>query len=511
MVSTVEYLQLNIEEDVLHGSANLGETLIRRMVFLSPSQSWSEAEERRRIFWTVFLMDRFCSISTGWKVSFTSNDVKRRLPCEGAIWQKGQEIQTPYFGISDSKDSATTPILNGKRPMDTDGQECIGGFAYNIEATESLALVANFFLHHAFIVSDAEKAQTWLMKFKELDLRLIQWVPIPRHIFVLIFVDLVYSRWKLYLPAKWREACVLNCDGVMDPNLTLAHITHNTAVILLHQGIAWPPAHWRLCPVRLPSSSSAETCLEAASEIATIGQQFLSFSPIFTNPQFSFCLFIAGRMLLAHARYNGVTIPPALNTIIASLLEISQRWSGQSETTEPRGDNLASSFAKRLIEAQSDNPATTSRPSLDIRQTAYSDESKEQPLPSTINSTPSDRDLVPLNGMNGSPTGHMSNSKTQDPFGLDSFSLAFPPLPLAFHQEFPMITNDNHIAFSGSSAGNRLASHVEMQSPNPRQLNMWPSPSASYENGVMSSQEDFSSVFNLVPSPGQRISRYGGA
>ncbi|KAJ6013227.1 hypothetical protein N7540_007818 [Penicillium herquei] len=491
MVSTVEYLQLNVEEDVLHGAASLGETLIRRMVFLSPSCSWTEAEERRRIFWTVFLMDRFCSISTGWKVSFTSNDVKRRLPCEGALWQKGLEIQTPYFGISDSKDSATTPILNGKRSIDTEGQDSIGGFAYNIEATESLALVANFFLHHAFVVSDAEKAQTWLMKFKELDLRLIQW--------------------KLYLPSNWREACVLNGDGVMDPNLTLAHITHNTAVILLHQGIAWPPAHWRMCPVRLPSSSSAETCLEAASEIATIGQQFLSFSPIFTNPQFSFCLFIAGRMLLAHARYNSVAIPLALDTIIASLLEISQRWSGQSETKEPRGDNLASSFAKRLIEAQIDDPVATSHPSLDLRQTAYSDESKEQQPSSTINSTHPDKEAFPISRVNEPPDLPVNKSKMQDPFGLDSFSLDFPPLPLAFHQAFPMVTNDAHISFSAPTAGNRIASHVDTQSPNHHQFNLWQSPSAAYENGIMGSHEDLSNVFNLAPSPGQRISRYGGA
>lgn len=174
MVGTIEHLQLNVEEDVLYGVTNLGETLIRRMIFLSPSSSWSEAEERRRIFWTVFLMDRFCSISTGWKVSLTKNDVKRRLPCEGALWQKGHEIQTPYFGISDSKDAASGSMLNGQRSTNSEDQDAIGGFAYNIEATESLALVANFFLHHAFIVSDAEKAQMWLMKFKELDLRLIQ-------------------------------------------------------------------------------------------------------------------------------------------------------------------------------------------------------------------------------------------------------------------------------------------------------------------------------------------------
>jgi hypothetical protein len=298
----------------------------------------------------------------------------------------------------------------------------------------------------------------------------------------------------------------------MDPNLTLAHITHNTAVILLHQGIAWPPAHWHLCPVRLPSASSAETCLEAASEIATIGQQFLSFSPIFTNPQFSFCLFIAGRMLLAHARYNKVPIPPALDTLIASLFEISQRWTGHSETTEPRGDNLASSFAKRLIEAQKNNPDTTSRSSLDIRQTAYSDESKEQPPPSTIHTSPPDKGLFPPRAVNGSPLNMgMDRSKVQERFGLDSFSLAFPPLPPAFRQDFPTCSNSDHLSLYTQTAENQIHSHMDIQSPHRQQYDMWQSPTAPYGNGIVGPQGDLSHVFNFAPSPGQRISRYGGA
>lgn len=121
-------------------------------------------------------MDRFCNVSTGWKISLTGADVKRRLPCEGSIWAKEKEARTPYFGISATKYTMSTnsPPVDGPGSIHSDEEELIGGFAYNIEATESLALVTNFFLHHAFTISDTVKARIWLMKFKELDLRLMQ-------------------------------------------------------------------------------------------------------------------------------------------------------------------------------------------------------------------------------------------------------------------------------------------------------------------------------------------------
>ncbi|KAJ5679910.1 hypothetical protein N7462_008154 [Penicillium macrosclerotiorum] len=492
MVGTVEKLQLGVEEDALYQGTKKGETLIRRMVFLNPSESWSETEERRRVFWTVFLMDRFCSVSTGWKISLTSGDVKRRLPCEGALWEKEQAVEAPYFGISDSRGNAwSSSALNEDRassnPQD---QDAIGGFAYNIEATESLALVTNFFLHHAFVVSDSQKVRMWLMKFKELDLRLIQW--------------------KLYLPLKWREASVLNSDGVMDPNLTLAHITHNTAVILLHQAIAYPPAHWQACAIKLPSSASAETCLEAASEIATIGHQFLTFSPIFTNPQFSFCLFIAGRMLLAHARYNAIPLTPVLDTLIASLLEISHRWTGKSETSNPWDENLAAIFAERLIEAQNNSDAAP-RPSLDIRQTAYSDESKEQPSQKpSFEASPPEGSLLYPEAADSIPPARAINKQTlQEPSNIDQFSLAFPPLPPAFQQDFPAMSRFDPISLFAQTSGNTVASTMAMD-PAHQKYNTWQGPSVNIEHGIGSPQDNPFQVFCLTPSPGQRISRYGG-
>lgn len=221
----------------------------------------------------------------------------------------------------------------------------------------------------------------------------------------------------------------------MDPNLTLAHITHSTAVILLHQGIAYPPQHWQICPVRLPSASSAETCLEEASEISSIGQQFLLSSPIFTNPQFSFCLFIAGRMLLAHARYNQVPIPAALDALIASLLEISQRWTGQNQPPNSQVENLAVSFAKRLIDARN-NSLANSRASLDIRQTAYSDESQEQVPPLTPETTPPSVDLLGPKGGELFFTEFLNGPPLHESYGNGSFNLDFPPLPPAFEQQF---------------------------------------------------------------------------
>ncbi|KAF7169696.1 hypothetical protein CNMCM5623_002360 [Aspergillus felis] len=509
MTRTVEQLQLSVEESQGDRGSEEGEYLIQRMVFLKPSNFWWQAEERRRVFWTVFLMDRFCSVSTGWNLSLTSADVKRRLPCEGALWEKEYEVRAPFFGISDkSTFSNSSPNLVDNEPAKGNPeQDAIGGFAYCIEATESLTLVINFFLQHALDLQNAQKAQLWLMKFKELDLRLVQW--------------------KLFLPPKWRTASVLNEDGVMDPNLTLAHMTHNTAVILLHQSIAYPPSHWKQCPVRLPSVASAETCIEAAAEIATIGHQFLHHSPILTNPQFSFCLFIAGRMLLTHSTYTKTAIPNQLDSIVASLWEISQRWAGPNT---PGLENLASVFAKRLLNARKH---ASGRASLDIRRTVYSDSTERvDPFPeqdSAGNEGPvnsQSRTNLPRGSFDGSGhsaspnlptyTGDWSNRDPMQngpsPNGslYNALSLAFPPLPLSLQPQYaplseaqmldPALLSKDHIPSLYP------APPVETLHAQP----LWDPVAQSYNDCNNNPSPDYADRYVDLPfSPGHRISRYG--
>jgi hypothetical protein len=168
MTRTVQQFQLDIEDEQEHNHRrpNVEEFLIKRLVFLGSAESWIEQEERRRIFWLTFLMDRFCSIATGWDVSLASSDITRRLPCHGPLWLEDQGVAspTPFFGANQLGTLAASRS-GEKHPS-------IGGLAYRVEATENLSLVSMFFLKHPVNVGTVQDGQIWMMRFKELDLRL---------------------------------------------------------------------------------------------------------------------------------------------------------------------------------------------------------------------------------------------------------------------------------------------------------------------------------------------------
>lgn len=242
------------------------------------------------------------------------------------------------------------------------------------------------------------------------------------------------------MPERWREACAVNADGNMDPNLTLAHITHNTAVVLLHQGIAYPSSELQSTPIKLPSQSSAETCLAAAIEVATISEQFLRNSKFLANHQFAFCLFVCGRMLLAHSSYYHTPLAASFDSLTESLREMSRRWNGVEASHSPgtKSGDLASKFAARLSDSR-DIGATT----FDIRQAAYSDDGRANFTHdgNMVLQAQSEGLQIPRKEWYESSTGVPNSAsawRDGDPSaGIqdaspDSISLAFPPLPQAF-------------------------------------------------------------------------------
>ncbi|EEU43806.1 uncharacterized protein NECHADRAFT_11576, partial [Fusarium vanettenii 77-13-4] len=343
----VEYLQLTIEDDEVDRPS-----FSQPYISLPSSQGWTESEERRRVFWCVFNLDRFCSVTTGWNTSLTSDDVNRRLPCDGITWRKEDPVSTPYFGIWDKSagrignpiaflpahpippqagadDDGRTPSEAGTSPgaVSAVDMSTVGAFAYCIEATESLSRVTSYFLQQRVNTKDQKDLSSWLTRFKELDVRLVHW--------------------KMLLPRKWKVN-ITQQSSRMDPNLTLAHVTHNASMILLHQPIAFPPLNWPF-RTRLPSLCSVDTCQAAAVEIATITDHYLNnlaeMGPL--NNQFAFCVYIAARVLLLHWRYSSIDcLTPEFWLLIQSLEAMSKRWAGLVGSRE----NLASKYCATLVQ-----------------------------------------------------------------------------------------------------------------------------------------------------------------
>lgn len=330
-----------------HGS------LMRPVRLLPPSNDWTELEERRRLFWVIFLLDRFCSISTGWNTSLTAEDVHRRLPADGGYFTREEPVTTPYFGIwnkaaarigrslahlpaqYNEDDPSVSELPVGASPNSANGYidaSKLGAFAYCVEATESLSQVTTFFLQQRINWHDKEHAINWLTRFKELDLRLVQW--------------------KLFLPTKWKDSDISPDHNKvdMDPNLTLAHITHNTSMILLHHPIAFPPRSWKDY-VALPQNCSAQTCELAAVETSNIVDKFLAHTPIpFVNAQFAFCVFVAAKALLfGYQATRKSPLRPEFHRLVRELWEMSDKWTGNGSLARASvPSNQAGIYANHL-------------------------------------------------------------------------------------------------------------------------------------------------------------------
>lgn len=107
------------------------------------------------------------------------------------MWARAEPVSTPYFGIWDkstakignSISSAPTIYVSPKVAIDhpspgSNGDvdvSKLGAFAYCIEATENLSQVTSFFLQQSVNFGNRDEVKNWLTRFKELDLRLVQY------------------------------------------------------------------------------------------------------------------------------------------------------------------------------------------------------------------------------------------------------------------------------------------------------------------------------------------------
>lgn len=133
-----------------------------RAVTLPDADSWIEDESRRRLFWMVYVLDRYSTFATAFDFALNDKDIDRKLPCKDEYFTKGQPVQTRRFHYSSERAGSTSHMNN------------VGCFGLYIEVLGIFSRIHTFLKQPVDIgaLSDVER---WQATYRELDNELTSW------------------------------------------------------------------------------------------------------------------------------------------------------------------------------------------------------------------------------------------------------------------------------------------------------------------------------------------------
>lgn len=171
---------------------------LRAMVLPEP-KDFIEDESRRRLFWMIYLLDRYATIATAFEFALDDKEIDRKLPCRDDLFARNTPVETRWFSTSERTD------------YEMNKPENLGSFSYYIEVLGILSRVHRFLKKPVDIgaLSDVEQ---WQREYRELDSQL--------------------NGWKFSLPSEYGNMSRLfNSNGnnkVVNCAWVMLHITHHT-------------------------------------------------------------------------------------------------------------------------------------------------------------------------------------------------------------------------------------------------------------------------------------------
>ncbi|PSR84142.1 fungal-specific transcription factor domain-domain-containing protein [Coniella lustricola] len=323
---------------------------LRAMILPEP-KDFIEEESRRRLFWMIYLLDRYATIATAFEFALDDREIDRTLPCRDDLWVKNQKVETRWFSdhenqIQHEPHNPDSPDFKMNKPQN------LGAFSYYIEILGILTKIHNF-LKQPVDISALSDVEQWQMRYKELDNTLTSWkFGLPGE-----FGNMA----KLFQPGSAKQ---LNCAWVM------LHATYHTAVIRLHSSAAYPTTR---SPIFHPSYSASQRCHGAVENIQALGE-FVANSGLLSKlgPPFAFTLWVAARLLLVHGSTVEHKLSPQLPFFVDCLREMGRYW-----PVAARYCNLLERVldeyreAERQGQAQQQAQPTSVKILADMRRTAF--------------------------------------------------------------------------------------------------------------------------------------------
>lgn len=308
---SVVQLGLAVETTSFSVSPHYPSIYTLRAMVLPEADNWIEEESRRRLFWMVYLLDRYATIATAFEFALDEKEIDRTLPCRDDLWNKNQSVQTRWFRTSE------------RTEYDIDQPQNLGSFSYYIEILGILSRIHKF-LKKPVDISALSDVEQWQGEYRDLDNTLTSWkFDLPGD----------YGNMaKLFQPGGNKS---INCGWVMlhgksIPPIGVLHVanvktaTYHTAVIRLHSSAAYPTTR---SPIFTPSYSASQRCHGAVENIAALGEYVVQNGMLpKLGPPFAFTLWVAARLLLVHGSTIEHKLSPQIQFFVDSLREMGRYW-----------------------------------------------------------------------------------------------------------------------------------------------------------------------------------------
>nr|POE79753.1 putative transcriptional regulatory protein c11d3.11c [Quercus suber] len=311
---------------------------LRAMVLPEP-KSFIEDESRRRLFWMVYLLDRYATISTAFDFALDEKEVDRRLPCRDDLLSRNAPVETRWFRTTERTNYALNEPGN------------LGSFSYYVEIMGILSQIHKF-LKRPVDIGALSDVELWQKEYRQLDGQL--------------------NAWKFSLPSEYGNMSrIYNSNGnnnIVSCIWIMLHVTYHT----LHSSAAYPTTR---SPIFTPSFSASQRCLTAVENIGALCTYVRANEMLATlGPPFAFSLWVAARLLLVHGSTIDHHVNPAIHPLVETLHGMGFYWkvAGRYATLLSRVLEEYSESERAPVGADGlrETPSTV-RILADMRRTAY--------------------------------------------------------------------------------------------------------------------------------------------
>ncbi|PGH02088.1 hypothetical protein AJ79_07725 [Helicocarpus griseus UAMH5409] len=262
---------------------------------LPDSKNWVEDESRRRLFWMVYLLDRYSTIATAFDFALNESDIDRRLPCKEELFTKNQPVETRWFDCQE-------------RSNYVEQKDNVGSFGFYMEILGILSRI-HIFLKRPVDITATSDVEQWQSSYRKLDTELSNWeYNLPKQ----YSFD---SSSRLFMSKASRA---VHCGWVM------LHATYQTTIIRLHSSAAYPTTR---SSIFTPSYSASQRCLTAAGNIHSLARFVVENNVLDKlGPPFAFTLWVSARLFLVHGSTIAHTVSPEINFIVDTLRRMGKYW-----------------------------------------------------------------------------------------------------------------------------------------------------------------------------------------